>query len=305
MTPKHEERARRRPRAARPLGKTGWGMTRASTPSSASASRPRSLCTTTRSKRPQQPPPEPRFERRSPRQQVVRGEDRRRAEPRRRASTCGSASHCTCSDVRPRAARASASTARCSTAFSGSRRRERAEEPRRERIEALACAGSRPAPGGVAEAEARGDELDVRARPRERGGELVVVPRRERRRVGETTRTRSSVDGVLVRSWNLFHGNALPAERRAFLDEMIALATADDPDVALPAGGAGLGARPVHGAATSPRRPRVGPLPIRRPSVGRRSPHSTTACSARPSRARETRSSSRPDCGPRARRLDR
>jgi endonuclease/exonuclease/phosphatase family metal-dependent hydrolase len=36
---------------------------------------------------------------------------------------------------------------------------------------------------------------------------------------------------VLVRSWNLFHGNTKPPQRRAFLDEMIRLATADDPDV--------------------------------------------------------------------------
>jgi endonuclease/exonuclease/phosphatase family metal-dependent hydrolase len=36
---------------------------------------------------------------------------------------------------------------------------------------------------------------------------------------------------VLVRTWNLFHGNALPPQRRSFLDEMITLATADDPDV--------------------------------------------------------------------------
>jgi endonuclease/exonuclease/phosphatase family metal-dependent hydrolase len=36
---------------------------------------------------------------------------------------------------------------------------------------------------------------------------------------------------VLVRSWNLFHGNTVPAGRRAFLDEMVSLATADDPDV--------------------------------------------------------------------------
>jgi endonuclease/exonuclease/phosphatase family metal-dependent hydrolase len=36
---------------------------------------------------------------------------------------------------------------------------------------------------------------------------------------------------VLVRSWNLFHGNTVPPQRRAFLDEMIRLATADEPDV--------------------------------------------------------------------------
>ncbi len=36
---------------------------------------------------------------------------------------------------------------------------------------------------------------------------------------------------MLVRSWNLFHGNSVPAQRDAFLDEMIRIATADDPDV--------------------------------------------------------------------------
>ena len=36
---------------------------------------------------------------------------------------------------------------------------------------------------------------------------------------------------MLVRTWNLFHGNALPPQRRSFLDDMVTLATADDPDV--------------------------------------------------------------------------
>jgi len=36
---------------------------------------------------------------------------------------------------------------------------------------------------------------------------------------------------VLVRTWNLFHGNASPPERRAFLREMVELATADRPHV--------------------------------------------------------------------------
>jgi endonuclease/exonuclease/phosphatase family metal-dependent hydrolase len=36
---------------------------------------------------------------------------------------------------------------------------------------------------------------------------------------------------VLVRSWNLFHGNTVPPQRRAYLDEMINLAAADDPDI--------------------------------------------------------------------------
>ena len=36
---------------------------------------------------------------------------------------------------------------------------------------------------------------------------------------------------MLVRSWNLFHGNTQPPQRRAFLDDMLELATRDDPDV--------------------------------------------------------------------------
>jgi endonuclease/exonuclease/phosphatase family metal-dependent hydrolase len=36
---------------------------------------------------------------------------------------------------------------------------------------------------------------------------------------------------VLVRSWNLFHGNTVPPQRRSFLEEMVRVATADAPDV--------------------------------------------------------------------------
>jgi hypothetical protein len=36
---------------------------------------------------------------------------------------------------------------------------------------------------------------------------------------------------LLIRTWNLFHGNAVPPERHAFLEEMVRLATADDPGV--------------------------------------------------------------------------
>ena len=36
---------------------------------------------------------------------------------------------------------------------------------------------------------------------------------------------------LLVRSWNLFHGNTLPPRRNDRLEEMIRLASADDPDV--------------------------------------------------------------------------
>jgi endonuclease/exonuclease/phosphatase family metal-dependent hydrolase len=36
---------------------------------------------------------------------------------------------------------------------------------------------------------------------------------------------------MLVRSWNLFHGNTLPPGRRSHLEEMIRLATEDRPDI--------------------------------------------------------------------------
>jgi endonuclease/exonuclease/phosphatase family metal-dependent hydrolase len=36
---------------------------------------------------------------------------------------------------------------------------------------------------------------------------------------------------LLVRTWNVFHGNANPPERHSFLDETVRLATADSPDV--------------------------------------------------------------------------
>jgi len=36
---------------------------------------------------------------------------------------------------------------------------------------------------------------------------------------------------MLVRTWNLFHGNASPPERRAFLHRMVELVTEDRPDV--------------------------------------------------------------------------
>jgi endonuclease/exonuclease/phosphatase family metal-dependent hydrolase len=36
---------------------------------------------------------------------------------------------------------------------------------------------------------------------------------------------------LLVRSWNVFHGNAAPPRRKGFLREMLQLASADEPDV--------------------------------------------------------------------------
>jgi len=66
---------------------------------------------------------------------------------------------------------------------------------------------------------------------------------------------------VLVRSWNLFHGNTNPPGRHAYLDEMVELATADDPDVLcvqeVPAWALG---RFTAGDVAA--RPTIGPLPI-------------------------------------------
>jgi endonuclease/exonuclease/phosphatase family metal-dependent hydrolase len=66
---------------------------------------------------------------------------------------------------------------------------------------------------------------------------------------------------VLVRSWNLFHGNTMPPQRAGQLAEMIRLATADDPDVLcvqeVPAWALSLFTSGVVAA-----RPRVGPIPI-------------------------------------------
>jgi endonuclease/exonuclease/phosphatase family metal-dependent hydrolase len=68
---------------------------------------------------------------------------------------------------------------------------------------------------------------------------------------------------VLIRSWNLFHGNAVPTERDAFLDDMIELATADEPDVlCLQEVPAWALDRFTTGDVAA--RPMLGPLPIPR-----------------------------------------
>jgi Endonuclease/Exonuclease/phosphatase family len=73
---------------------------------------------------------------------------------------------------------------------------------------------------------------------------------------------------VLVRSWNLFHGNTVPPQRAGFLGEMMRLATADDPDVLcvqeVPAWALGL-----FTAGDVAARPRIGPIPIS-PGLGHR-----------------------------------
>jgi endonuclease/exonuclease/phosphatase family metal-dependent hydrolase len=65
---------------------------------------------------------------------------------------------------------------------------------------------------------------------------------------------------VLIRSWNVFHGNTVPPQRRAFLDEMVRLASEDDPDVLclqeVPAW-----ALDRFTAGDVAARPRLGPLP--------------------------------------------
>jgi endonuclease/exonuclease/phosphatase family metal-dependent hydrolase len=75
---------------------------------------------------------------------------------------------------------------------------------------------------------------------------------------------------VLIRSWNLFHGNACPPRRRSYLEEMVQLVTADGPDVVLfqevPAWALSrLGGWSGMTAVTDvAQRPRLGPLPIPR-----------------------------------------
>jgi endonuclease/exonuclease/phosphatase family metal-dependent hydrolase len=72
---------------------------------------------------------------------------------------------------------------------------------------------------------------------------------------------------VLVRTWNLFHGNTKPPQRPAFLEEMVRLAVSDEPDVvclqevppwALPSLGDWSGYGAVGDVAAPPT---IGPLP--------------------------------------------
>jgi endonuclease/exonuclease/phosphatase family metal-dependent hydrolase len=73
---------------------------------------------------------------------------------------------------------------------------------------------------------------------------------------------------VLIRSWNLFHGNSVPPQRESFLDEMLRLAGADDPDILclqeLPSWTLGR-----FTAGDLAARPRIGPVPIPK-ELGRR-----------------------------------
>jgi endonuclease/exonuclease/phosphatase family metal-dependent hydrolase len=66
---------------------------------------------------------------------------------------------------------------------------------------------------------------------------------------------------VLVRSWNLFHGNTVPPGRNAHLDEMVQIATDDDPDV-LCMQEVPSWALPRFTAGALAAAPSFGPLPI-------------------------------------------
>ena len=72
---------------------------------------------------------------------------------------------------------------------------------------------------------------------------------------------------MLIRTWNLFHGNSVPPQRRSFLEDAVRLAVAGAPDIVclqeVPAwaltrlaGWSGYGAVPALAA-----RPTLGPLP--------------------------------------------
>ena len=97
---------------------------------------------------------------------------------------------------------------------------------------------------------------------------------------------------MLVRTWNLFHGNALPPERRTFFDEMITLATADDPDVlcvqevpvwAAIAVAPRLRVWPTSGSSLNPRGFRTGEASAARLGVVGRNAGPRNAASCRPS----------------------
>jgi endonuclease/exonuclease/phosphatase family metal-dependent hydrolase len=82
-----------------------------------------------------------------------------------------------------------------------------------------------------------------------------------------TTRIGSTVERLLVRTWNLFHGNTQPPGRKAFLGEMVRLASADRPAVLclqeVPVWALGQlddwGGMPAVGAVAQ--RPHLGPFP--------------------------------------------
>lgn len=80
---------------------------------------------------------------------------------------------------------------------------------------------------------------------------------------------------MLVRTWNLFHGNTLPPGRRRYVEEMVRLVTADEPDAvclqevppwSLGRLGEWSGGMHVFGDVAA--RPSLGPVPVTR-GIGR------------------------------------
>jgi endonuclease/exonuclease/phosphatase family metal-dependent hydrolase len=59
----------------------------------------------------------------------------------------------------------------------------------------------------------------------------VVIRRCERGWIGDDDAHGSTVERLLVRTWNLFHGNTQPPGRKAFLEEMVRLASEDRPAI--------------------------------------------------------------------------
>jgi len=113
----------------------------------------------------------------------VRGEDRRQVRAKEERVELGCGQPLDVEDVRVEAAQGS-EPERVLRGLERQAQRRSPEHARRERVEEL------PAPVAVrfrrgAEPEAGRDELDVRTRPRQRRRELVVVRRREGRRIGE------------------------------------------------------------------------------------------------------------------------
>lgn len=73
---------------------------------------------------------------------------------------------------------------------------------------------------------------------------------------------------LLIRTWNLFHGNAQPPERHAYLEEMVRLVTGDAPDIVclqeLPVWSLERlgGWSPMQALTAVAQAPRLGPIPI-------------------------------------------
>ena len=176
-----EQRLRRRRRARPRSGRRGAGSRAPRRRARASVSRPRCVCTTTRSKRAEQPLPELALLGRPPRQQVVRGEDRRRAEADERVGLrqrqplhmqhVGAARGQRPDDAR----RARAPSAAAVPASAGT--------PATRAGRSARSAGSRTAAAAPRSGSARSRPRPRRPRRASAGGELVVVPRRVRRRI--------------------------------------------------------------------------------------------------------------------------